>query len=144
MHCYEYPRPAVATDIVVFNVMYKMPRVLLIKRRNPPYQNKWALPGGFMNMDEKLIDTAFRELYEETNLKPDKLTFLGIYDDINRDPRGRTLGVAYIAIIDQDVKPIAGDDASDYQWFSVNELPALAFDHNIIIADALQKLSTML
>ncbi|NMC98285.1 MAG: NUDIX hydrolase [Bacteroidales bacterium] len=141
--CYEYPRPAVAADVIVFDISHSEPRVLLIKRKNPPYQGMWAFPGGFMDANEKVEETAFRELFEETHLKPNKLFFLGIYDDPNRDPRGRTIGIAYIAAFNGNINPKAGDDAAEIQWFPVNKLPPLAFDHSKIIIDALQKLSTL-
>lgn len=141
--CYDYPRPAVAADIVVFDISQSSPYVLLIKRKNTPFQGMWAFPGGFMEMNERIIETAFRELFEETHLKPTALHFLGIYDDVNRDPRGRTFGIAFIAIFNQAVYPEAGDDAAEFQWFSIHNLPPLAFDHDKIIMDAIRKLSTL-
>ncbi len=130
---YEYPRPAVTVDIVLVT-REAHPRVLLIERKHDPFVGKWALPGGFVDENEKLIDAARRELKEETSLELAELEQLHTFGDPGRDPRGWTISIAYLARIDFDaVKPKAADDAAEVGWFSLNELPALAFDHAEIL-----------
>jgi 8-oxo-dGTP diphosphatase len=104
----------------------------------------WALPGGFMDINEYLINTAKRELYEETGIKLNKLIFFGIYDKPDRDPRGRTIGIVYYALIDENVPYYAGDDAKFAQWHFIDKLPELAFDHKKIINDFNEKILTHL
>jgi 8-oxo-dGTP diphosphatase len=130
----------VAVDVVVLNENTQPLQVLLIQRKNEPYQNCWALPGGFVEPDEDLPTGAARELNEETgiNLNEKALTNSGTYGHPTRDPRGRVISVAFVAKINADLyNPKAADDAKSLQWFSVDELPSLAFDHHLIIADAL-------
>ncbi|NSW45574.1 MAG: NUDIX hydrolase [Bacteroidales bacterium] len=141
-YCYEYPRPAVATDIVLIAHQKLETNVLLIKRKNNPYKGMWAFPGGFMDMNEFLIDTARRELYEETGIKINELIFFGIYDDPNRDPRGRTIGIVYYALLNKTIPTQSGDDALQAQWFSIDNLPPLAFDHPKIWQDIQHKILT--
>ena len=132
---YEYPRPAVTADCVVI-ANEKEPKVLLIQRGNEPFKGCWAFPGGFMNMDETTEQCAVRELEEETGLKVTEIKQLGAYSKVDRDPRGRTITVAYLAIIDK-VENVKGlDDAAKAQWFPLSDLPKLAFDHEEIMADA--------
>ena len=136
-YTYEYPRPAVTADCVVIT-KEKEPKVLLIQRGNEPFKGCWAFPGGFMNMDETTEQCAVRELEEETGLKVTEIQQIGAYSKVDRDPRGRTVTVAYLAIIDS-IKNVKGlDDAAKAQWFSLSELPKLAFDHEDIMADALK------
>ena len=136
-YTYEYPRPAVTADCVVIT-KEKEPKVLLIQRGNDPFKCCWAFPGGFMNMDETAEQCAVRELEEETGLKVSNIQQIGAYSKVDRDPRGRTVTVAYLAIIDS-IKNVKGlDDAAKAQWFSLSELPKLAFDHEDIMADALK------
>ena len=136
-YTYEYPRPAVTADCVVIT-KEKEPKVLLIQRGNDPFKGCWAFPGGFMNMDETAEQCAVRELEEETGLKVSNIQQIGAYSKVDRDPRGRTVTVAYLAIIDS-IKNVKGlDDAAKAQWFSLSELPKLAFDHEDIMADALK------
>jgi len=143
-YCYEYPRPAVATDIVLIAHQTLKTEVLLIKRKNNPYKGMWAFPGGFMDLNEFLIDTARRELFEETGIKINDLIFFGLYDDPNRDPRGRTIGIVYYALLNKILPPHSGDDAIQAQWFSIDNLPPLAFDHEKIWQDILQKILTQI
>ena len=134
-YTYEYPRPAVTADCVVIT-RENEPKVLLIQRGNEPFKGQWAFPGGFMNMDETTEQCAVRELEEETGLKVSKIKQIGAYSKVDRDPRGRTVTVAYLAIIDK-VEAVKGlDDAAKAQWFSLSDLPKLAFDHEEIMADA--------
>lgn len=134
-YTYEYPRPAVTADCVVITTE-TCPRVLLVKRGNDPYKGCWALPGGFMNMDETAADCAIRELEEETGLKVENVKQIGAYSAIDRDPRGRTVGVAYLTRIAQALPVKGQDDAAEAAWFPLNQLPPLAFDHDLIMRDA--------
>ncbi len=134
--CYPYPRPAVTVDIVIVTREVKR-RVLLIRRKNEPFAQCWALPGGFVEMDESLDDAARRELYEETNVRAGTLVQLHTFGDPKRDPRGRTISVAYLAELKVGVVPArAGDDADEVGWFSLQRPPALAFDHREILRHA--------
>ena len=138
----KYPKPSVTVDVVLFTFSQGALRVLLIKRNSEPFAAQWALPGGFVNKDEKLEDAAARELFEETGLKNIYLEQLYTFGDPGRDPRGWTISVAYFAIISADYshKIHAGDDAGDADWFDVYNLPRLAFDHKRIVNYALQRL----
>lgn len=138
-YIYEYPRPAVTADCVVITKETE-PKVLLIQRGNEPFKGQWAFPGGFMNMDETTEQCAIRELEEETGLKVTEIQQIGAYSKVDRDPRGRTVTVAYLAIIDK-VEAVKGlDDAAEAQWFSLSSLPKLAFDHEDIMNDVIKKI----
>ena len=132
---YEYPRPAVTADCVVI-AKENEPKVLLIKRGNEPFKGQWAFPGGFMNMDETTEQCAVRELEEETGLKVTEIKQIGAYSKVDRDPRGRTVTVAYLVVIDKAEAVKGGDDAAKAQWFPISGLPKLAFDHEEIMKDA--------
>ena len=134
---YEYPRPAVSADVVV--LAEDSASILLIQRKRDPFAGSWALPGGFMDMDETASDAAIRELEEETGLVVSQVSQIGAYSDVQRDPRGRVVTVAFFASVAKASKLAASDDAADAQWFSLDQLPELAFDHQQIIADAKQK-----
>jgi 8-oxo-dGTP diphosphatase len=137
-YTYDYPRPAVTVDIVVVD---RRRRVLLIKRKGEPYAGRWAIPGGFVELDESLEDAAKRELREETGVPAAKLEQLYTFGDPKRDPRGRTISVAYLTRLDSShVKPKANDDAKDVAWYSIDELPELAFDHHLILRCARERL----
>lgn len=142
MYTYTYPRPALTVDIVIFSVQQARLQTLFICRAQPPYQGAWALPGGFVQMEESLEEAASRELAEETGLRDTYLEQLYTYGDPARDPRERVVSVAYFALIPADsaaqVQP--GSDARASQWFPVDTLPALAFDHAEIVAYALRRL----
>ncbi len=139
MFCYDYPRPAVTVDIAIFTGA--VPDLLLIKRKHFPFEGDWALPGGFVEMDESLEAAALRELKEETGISNVPLTEVGVFGDPSRDPRGRVITIAYAAILEKStLKPEAGSDASEVAWFSTANLPTLAFDHEAIIRKALKKL----
>ena len=114
--------------------------VLLIRRKNDPFSGSWALPGGFVDPDEKIPDAAMRELQEETGIAGIPLREFGTYGDPGRDPRGRVVCVVYWAVLDQKPEATAGDDAADCRWFDLDRLPDLAFDHARILADARQRL----
>ena len=136
-YTYKYPRPAVTADCVVMT-NEPLPKVLLIQRGADPFKGAWAFPGGFMNMEETTEECAIRELEEETGLKVSTVHQIGAYTKVGRDPRGRTITVAYLAIIDspEDVK--GQDDAANAEWFPITELPHLAFDHYDIMQDAVK------
>jgi 8-oxo-dGTP diphosphatase len=110
-------------------------RVLLINRLNEPYKNCWALPGGFIEMDEKLLDSVVRETLEETSLTGIDFKQFRTYGDPGRDPRGRNITVVFYGFCDKLEKAIAGDDAKSLQWFDLNNLPELGFDHRQVIED---------
>ena len=145
-YTYKYPRPAVTADCIVITKEVE-PKVLLIERGDEPFKGCWAFPGGFMNMDETTEQCAIRELEEETGLKVSALHQIGAYSKVNRDPRGRTVTVAYLAIIDKPMDVKGQDDAAKAQWFALSafldkpsgkaERPELAFDHNEIMRDAI-------
>ena len=140
----DYPRPSVTADCIVFDA----DRVLLIKRGKEPYAGRWALPGGFLNPGETIEEAAARELLEETGLTEPgaapvgsirRLQFVGVFSKPDRDPRGWVVAVAFTCDLQdsEDIRVKAGDDAAEAQWFSVLELPDLAFDHRDIIDRAL-------
>ena len=137
-YTYKYPRPAVTADCVVITKEAE-PKVLLIQRGIDPYKGCWAFPGGFMNMDETTEQCAIRELDEETGLKVNTIYQIGAYSKVDRDPRGRTITVAYLAIVDGPVEVTGQDDAAKAEWFPLSTLPKLAFDHDDIIQDAIKR-----
>jgi 8-oxo-dGTP diphosphatase len=137
VYTYKYPRPAVTADCIVITKEAK-PKVLLIERGDEPFKGSWAFPGGFMNMDETTEQCAIRELEEETGLKVNDVQQIGAYSKVDRDPRGRTVTVAYLAVIDSPKEVIGQDDAAKAQWFPLSDLPELAFDHEDIIRDAIK------
>ncbi len=115
------------------------PSVLLIQRAHSPFVGGWALPGGFVEEGETVIEAAPRELVEETGLRVGSLQMLGVYDTPGRDPRGWTVSVVYLATVPHRLEVKGGDDAGDARWFAVDALPDLAFDHAAILADALRR-----
>lgn len=141
-YTYEYPRPMVTVDAIVFRKKENNLQVLLIKRKNNPYKGFWAFPGGFVDMDETLEKAVVRELEEETSIQFNGLTQLHAFSSINRDPRGRNIGVMFFGLIDYENSfAKAGDDAQEAAWFDMNELPALAFDHADAVEMAISQLS---
>ena len=130
----RYKTPKLTVD----GIIIKNNEILLIKRKNPPYKNKWALPGGFVEYGEKTEEAVLREIFEETGLKTDVDKLLGVYSDPNRDPRGHNISIVYI-LKNCKGKLISGDDASDAKFFNINQLPCLAFDHEIIINDFIER-----
>ena len=135
-YTYKYPRPAVTADCIVITKEADA-KVLLIQRGDEPFKGCWAFPGGFMNMDETTEQCAIRELEEETGLKVIELHQIGAYSKVDRDPRGRTVTVAYLIVIDKPLPVIGQDDAAQAKWWPVNTLPPLAFDHDEILKDAI-------
>lgn len=136
-YCYPFPRPAVTADVVCFAEQGGRLLVLLIERNHPPFAGCWAIPGGFVEENESLEDAARRELLEETTLAGVEIEQLGAYGDPGRDPRGHTVTVAFLARLAECTAVVGSDDAARAQWFPVDELPALAFDHDRILSDAL-------
>lgn len=138
---YEYPRPALTVDIVVFALDADELQVMLIRRELKPFAGKWALPGGFVHVDESLEDAARRELCEETGLTDIYLEQLFTFGDVKRDPRERVVTVAYYALVGIDGHNVkAATDAVEAGWFSLSDLPPLAFDHEKIVDVALTRL----
>ena len=145
MFTYEYPHPAVTTDIVIFTIRNEQLKVLLIRRASDPFKGSWALPGGFVEIDESLEHCALRELKEETGITGVYLEQLYTFGQQNRDPRERVITVAYYALVPFDrLQPQAASDAVEADWHSINQLPELAFDHKKIISMAHQRLSAKL
>jgi 8-oxo-dGTP diphosphatase len=145
MYKYEYPHPAVTTDIVIFTLREEQLKLLLIKRGGAPYKGRWAFPGGFVEMDEDLETGARRELEEETGLTGVYLEQLYTFGDPNRDPRERVITVVYYALVPTDhVELIAADDADEADWFALDDLPKLAFDHDEILEMAHERLCAKL
>ena len=136
-YTYKYPRPAITADCIVITKEAE-PKVLLIERGDEPFKGCWAFPGGFMNMDETTEQCAVRELEEETGLKVSKVHQIGAYSKVDRDPRGRTVTVAYLAIVDAPMAVSGQDDAANAQWFPLSALPELAFDHDEIMRVAIR------
>lgn len=139
MYTYKYPRPAVTVDAIVLREEINEYSILLIERGIEPYKGQWALPGGFVNMDELLEDACIRELKEETGLNLKRMGQFKTFDAINRDPRHRTLSVVYYTFLDEHQEIKAGDDANKAQWFALNYLPELAFDHAEVISQFIEK-----
>jgi len=137
----DYPRPSVTVDVIIFTLRGDDLQALLIKRKHAPFKGMWAIPGGFMGIDESLEGAALRELEEETSLRDVYLEQLYTFGNPARDPRGRVITVAYFALTPAGaVNLSAGDDADQTRWWSVYDLPPLAFDHAEILAYALQRL----
>lgn len=140
-YCYRYPHPAVTTDVVLFSLRDDSLQVLLIERGNAPFKGHWALPGGFVDINEDLEVCAARELAEETGVEGVYLEQLGTFGKPGRDPRERVISIAYLALAAETALSVqAGDDAAAAAWFPLKALPALAFDHAEIIATAHRRL----
>ena len=141
-YIYDWPRPMVTVDAVVFSLSGGKTQVLLVNRGREPYKGKWAVPGGFVEMDEELEDAVARELQEETGLTGVPLEQMRTFGTCGRDPRGRQISIAFTGILTEGQDKIRpGDDAAKAQWFDIENLPDnLAFDHSEMIAFAIQKL----
>lgn len=127
----------VTVDAVVFQKEKNKIQILLIQRKNPPFQNQWALPGGFVEDDEDLETAVTRELFEETGIVYSNFKQLKSYGKPERDPRGRTISVAFVGFSEEKAIPIGADDAKEAKWFAIDNLPKLAFDHDEIIGFAI-------
>ncbi|AQQ72067.1 Stalked cell differentiation-controlling protein [Limihaloglobus sulfuriphilus] len=139
-YTYDWPRPMVTVNALVFSIGKDTTSVLLIRRGNEPFKGRWAIPGGFLEMGETICDCAARELKEETGLKDIPLYEMKVFADPGRHPEGRLISIAYMGFCDKDRHtPKAGDDAADARWFDTRRLPELAFDHAAIISYGLSR-----
>ena len=139
-YTYEYPRPMLCVDMVILRKLEEQTEILLIKRGHEPFQDHWALPGGFIEMEEDLIESAYRELEEETHITNMELQQLKTYGKPGRDPRGRTVSVVFGAFLEVEQEAQAGDDAKEAEWFSIDKLPKLAFDHDLIVEESIENI----
>ncbi len=139
MYTYKYPHPAIAADCVVFAHDGADIKVLLIERKNDPCKGEWAFPGGFMNIDETAEEAACRELEEETGLKVREVRQVGAFTAVDRDPRERVVSIACYAELPAVVVVRGSDDAERARWFSLEDLPKLAFDHEMILRKAVER-----
>lgn len=141
-YCYEYPRPSVTVDCIIFGLdESQVLKVLLIQRGHDPYQGHWALPGGFVDLEEDLEFAALRELEEETGVRDVFIEQLFTFGAPERDPRGRVISVAYYALVNLTEHPVQpSTDAQSAEWFPIDNLPLLAFDHQNILETALNRL----
>ncbi len=140
-YCYDYPRPALTADCVIFGFSENELKILLIERGIVPFKGQWAFPGGFVHMEEDTKTAAIRELYEETGLQNVYMEQLCTVSSPDRDPRGRVVSVVYFALVKpENFKPTAGDDAGKAEWFSISDIPKLAFDHDEILQTAILRL----
>lgn len=134
-------RPALTVDVLVFTVLEKMLKVLLIRRRNPPFAGCWAIPGGFVEPGEKPCDAAMRELAEETGVRGVELREFGAFGDPGRDPRGWTVSIAYLALVSPEGLMVKGaGDAAEADWHPAERPPELAFDHALIVSSGVRAL----
>lgn len=134
MYSYKYPRPALTVDALVYVKEKSTFSVLLIQRGIEPFKGKWALPGGFVNMDELLETACKRELEEETGLLVEQMTQFKTFDAVDRDPRHRTISVVFSAELPEKTEVKGNDDAAHAKWFPISNLPEMAFDHREILA----------
>lgn len=141
---YDYPRPAVTVDCLLLRLNEERIEGLFIKRKGDPFKGCWALPGGFMEIDETPELAVVRELEEETSIKIHDVLQIGAFGAVNRDPRGRTISIAYLAFLDDGQTAKAASDAADVEWIGLNEPIALAFDHKEILNEAIIKLTETL
>jgi 8-oxo-dGTP diphosphatase len=141
-YIYDWPRPTVSVDAAVFAVFRNKAKLLLINRKNEPFKDKWALPGGFVDIDEELDDAVARELAEETGLAEVRLEQIHTFGNVGRDPRGRQITILFMGIASKEHQKLkAGDDAAEAKWFNIGKLPKdLAFDHNEVVRFAIKKL----
>lgn len=135
-YCYKYPRPSVTTDCVVFGFSEARLSVLLVRRGAEPFKDRWAFPGGFMEIDESAEEGVRRELREETGLECGRVRQFHAFTSPGRDPRGRVMTVAFYALVRPE-SVCGGDDAADARWFALDAVPALAFDHDEVLRTAL-------
>lgn len=144
MYTYRYPHPAVTVDAAVFARTATGTKILLIERKNEPCKGMWAFPGGFMNIDETAEQAVVRELREETGLQLAALTQVGAFTKVDRDPRERVITIAFYAILDSEETVCADDDAARAKWFSIANLPLLAFDHAHILRETMKRIRFLL
>ncbi|MCD6364494.1 MAG: NUDIX hydrolase [Planctomycetes bacterium] len=144
-YVYEWPRPMVTADALVFGFFADKAKVLLVRRGKEPFSGIWAVPGGFVEMDEELADAAARELEEETGFGGVKLEQMHTFGTCGRDPRGRMITVVYMGVVEEPQKNVAGgSDAAEAKWFSIDALPVeLAFDHADEVEMGIERLAGM-
>jgi 8-oxo-dGTP diphosphatase len=144
-YVYEWPRPMVSVDAAVFTFSEKKVKLLLIKRGNEPFKGQWALPGGFIGIDEELKDAVVRELQEETGVVGVQLEQMRTFGNVGRDPRGRQITIVFMGIAEKkQTKAKAGDDAAKARWFDIEKLPKrLAFDHDEVTKFAIERLKKL-
>ena len=141
-HTYTHPRPSVTTDTLVFSIRDRRLHVLLIERDKDPFVGRWAIPGGFLRLNEDLADCAARELAEETQVSGLPLVQFRTYGTPGRDPRGPTVTVVFLALVASDhIMPTGGSDARRAAWFPVDDHPPLAFDHDMILTEGRARLA---
>ena len=144
-YTYKYPRAAITVDIVLVNNTSTELQCLLIQRKHDPYKQLWAFPGGFLDMNETLLEAAKRELYEETGIENVDLYQFKTFDALDRDPRHRTLTIVFYGYLaNENIKPNAADDASDARWWPIGKIPKLAFDHDQILHDVLLNINKLI
>ena len=145
-YIYDWPRPMVTVDAIVFAFFKNKAKLLLVNRRNEPFKGRWALPGGFVGIEEELADAAARELAEETALVNVPLEQIHTFGNVGRDPRGRQITIAFMGVATKGQTKIkAGDDAAKVKWFDIEKLPKdMAFDHGKVVKFAIEKLKTMI
>ena len=144
-YCYPYPHPAVTTDVALFTILRRRLQILLIRRKCDPYQGCWALPGGFIDIDEDIEDCAKRELEEEAGVRDIYLEQLYTFGKPDRDPRERVISVVYYGLVcAEQLRIKAASDAADAAWFAFDDLPELAFDHDEIVKMARHRLVSKL
>ena len=145
-YTYDWPRPMVTVDAVVFAFFDGKAKLLLVNRKDEPYKGKWAIPGGFVGIDEELEGAVARELAEETGLAGVRLEQMHTFGKCGRDPRGRQITVAFMGIAEKGLNRIrAGDDAAQVGWFDIEKLPKdMAFDHKKVANFAIEKLKTII
>jgi 8-oxo-dGTP diphosphatase len=139
-YCYPYPRPAVTVDAVIFCHVVEGVKVLLIRRRNPPFAGSWAFPGGFVDEDETLEQAVSRETFEEAGVEKLNFRQFKAYSDPQRDPRHRTITIVFVAFSENELQLKSGDDAAEAEWFNLNKLPEMAFDHGVILKEIINEL----
>lgn len=138
-YCYDHPRPSVTVDLAVFTLRDDEIQVLMVRRAKDPFAGYWAIPGGFLDIDEPIPDAALRELREETGLsRVEQMADIGVFGAPGRDPRGRVISLAHAAVVRSTSSDVAGaDDAEEAAWFEPNSIGRFAFDHKDILASAL-------
>ena len=132
-YCYKYPRLAMTVDAIIVAENFSQDMILLIQRKLGPFEGVWALPGGFVEMEETLIHACHRELYEETGIRGVELHQFFTFDAVDRDPRDRTISTVFYGRIQETTDVKGGDDANKADWFPIISLPEMAFDHALII-----------
>ena len=139
LYTYDHPRPSVTVDVAIFKPLREEYQILLIRRVQAPYKGRYALPGGFIDLDESLEEAAQRELFEETGVENLHLTQVHTFGDPGRDPRGHVISICFGCILEtgDQIQIQAGDDAAEAKWFELTALPSLAFDHPILIQAAI-------